>query len=304
MGVHACWTWLAIAAAGTTAAAPRLDQYPGFASRYVPPRQVTVWLPDGYSGHGRRFPVIYMADGQNLFDASMAFGGESWAVADAMARRAARGAPVAIVVGVWNTPLRFREYMPQKLFGLLDADLRGRVAASHGGEPLSDAYLRFLVKELKPFVDDHYRTLPGRSDTSIMGSSMGGLISLYALAEYPRVYGQAACLSIHWPLLRIEAPAVVKPTDVGEVAAAVRRYLAHARLQPGRNRLYYDRGDQTLDAMYPPYTAAIDALLPGLGWHAGSDWISRAYPGADHSEASWRSRLEIPLDFLLGDAGR
>ena len=73
---------------------------------------------------------------------------------------------------------------------------------------------------------------------------------------------------------------------------------------PGRNRLYYDRGDQTLDASYPPYSKAIDAVMPGLGWHRDRDWVSRVFPGAEHSERSWRERLDVPLDFLLGASAR
>ncbi len=295
---------LAVVIAGAATAAPRLDPYPDFKSRYVQPRNVTVWVPDGYSERGARFPVIYMPDGQNLFDSSQAFGGESWGVGDAMTRRATHGQPVAIVVGVWNTPLRYREYAPQKLYRLLPDNLRARIGASYEGDPLSDDYLRFLVTELKPFIDRHYRTRPGRRDTSAMGSSMGGLISLYAMAEYPRVFGQAACLSIHWPLVGVLGRDSVGPADVVPTAAALRQYLAHSGLRPGRNRLYYDRGDQTLDALYPPYTTAIGALMPGLGWHTGRDWVSRVFPGAEHSEKSWRERLDVPLDFLLGAAAR
>ena len=80
----------------------------------------------------------------------------------------------------------------------------------------------------------------------------------------------------------------VGPADVVTTAAAVRHYLAPSRLRPGRNRLYYDRGDQTLDSLYPPYTDAIDAAMPALGWHAGIDWVSRAFPGTAHNEKSWR----------------
>jgi enterochelin esterase-like enzyme len=289
-----------LAIAGTANAAATLDQFPDFRSRYVQPRNVTVWVPDGYRERGARLPVIYMQDGQNLFGASQAFGGESWDVGGAMVHRTAQGKRAAIIVGVWNTPLRFREYMPQKIFQRLPQDLRTRVSTSHGGEPLSDAYLKFLVTELKPFIDSHYRTRPGRSDTSIMGSSMGGLISLYALAEYPRVFGQAACLSVHWPLIHPARQDTVGPADVAPTAEAVRQYLAQSRLRPGSNRLYYDRGDESLDALYPPYTAAIDAFMPALGWHRDRDWLSRVFPGAEHSEKSWRERLDIPLEFLLG----
>jgi hypothetical protein len=293
------WLAAALACASVSAAAAQLDVYPAFGSRFVAPREVTVWLPDAYAAGSLRFPVIYMHDGQNLYDGGQAFGGDSWQVDKAMAQRASQGRPAAIVVGVWNTPRRYREYMPQGIYARLPPQLRERIGASHGGAPVSDAYLRFLVEELKPFIDARYRTRPDRRNTSVMGSSMGGLISLYAMAEYPDVFGQAACLSIHWPLINAAAVGTLTPADVWPSAEAVRSYLAQAHLHPGRNRLYYDRGDQTLDAAYAPYAAVIDAAMPSLGWHADRDWVSRYFPGTAHSERSWRARLEVPLAFLL-----
>lgn len=299
MRCDAPWLAPALACVTLNAAAAQLDVYPPFGSRYVAPREVTVWLPDAYAVGSFRFPVIYMHDGQNLYDGAQAFGGESWQVDKAMARRAAEGLPTAIVVGIWNTPHRYREYMPQGIYARLPSQLRERIDASHGGAPVSDAYLRFLVEELKPFIDARYRTRTDRRSTSVMGSSMGGLISLYAMAEYPQVFGQAACLSIHWPLIAAADIGTVTPADVWPSAQAVHSYLAQAHLQPGRNRLYYDRGDQTLDAAYAPYAAVVDAAMPTLGWHAGRDWVSGSFPGTAHSELSWRARLEVPLAFLL-----
>jgi hypothetical protein len=295
--------WLAatLALAAASAAAAQLDVFPAFGSRFVVPREVTVWLPDGYATGSFRFPVIYMQDGQNLYDGGQAFGGEAWQVDKAQARRASQGRPAAIVVGIWNTPQRYREYMPQGIYSRLPPQLRGRIGASHGGAPLSDAYLRFLVEELKPFIDARYRTRPEARSTSIMGSSMGGLISLYAMAEYPQVFGQAACLSIHWPLIHAASIGTLTPADAWPTVQAVRSYLGQARLHPGRNRLYYDRGDQALDATYAPYATVIDAAMPALGWHAGRDWVSRYFPGGAHDERSWRARLEVPLAFLLDD---
>jgi enterochelin esterase-like enzyme len=283
----------------TVSAQARLDRYPDFKSDLVAPRTVTVWVPDSYDPGGARLPVIYMHDGQNLFEPGQAFGGEEWGVDEAMMRRAARGKPLAIVVGIASTAARYREYMPQKIFTLLPDDLRGRIGASHGGEPMSDAYLQFIVTELKPFIDRTYRTRPGRQDTMIMGSSMGGLISLYALGQYPKVFGRAACLSIHWPLIGVSGRDNLHPADVAATAQTVRRYLAASRLRPRGHRLYYDRGDATLDGLYAPYTAAMDAIMPGLGWRRDIDWVSRVFPGAEHSEKSWRERLDIPLSFLL-----
>ena len=266
-----------------------LVQIPAFDSTNVVARQVSIWLPPGYDMSKRRYPVIYMHDGQNVFDPATAYGGKTWGVAEALVAMKRE----AIVVGVWNTKLRGREYFPQKLFALLPADQQANARQTHGGEPLADAYLRFLVTELKPYIDRTYRTRPGPRDTSIMGSSMAGLISLYAMAEYPKVFGQAACVSIHWPLGNPEA------SDPDKITAAFKTYLATSKMRPGENRLYMDHGTLTLDSYYAPFAARMEAILPKLGWHRDSDWVSRAFPGTAHNEESWRARVDIPLAFLL-----
>lgn len=267
----------------------RLIEYPDFASAHVTARNVTVWLPDDYDAKGARLPVIYMHDGQNLFEPARAYGGNEWGVDEALTTMKRR----AIIVGVWNTKFRGREYLPQKIFDRLPADQRANAETVHGGTPMSDAYLRFLVTELKPFIDRNFRTRVGRADTSIMGSSMGGLISLYAVAEYPNVFGQAASLSMHWPL------ADPRKGDPDTVTQAVRGYLRSSKIKPGRNRLYMDHGSLNLDGFYRPYSERVEAFMPTLGWHSNKDWISRVFPGTDHNETSWRARVEIPLSFLL-----
>ncbi len=258
-----------------------------FESRHVDARRVDVWLPPSYARDpSRRYPVLYMHDGQNLFDPALSYIGVDWGLDEAVTRLAADGrVREAIVVGIWNTPKRFAEYMPAK-------------AVTESGVPddwpdmtwirrqeiVSDAYLRFLVQELKPLIDANYRTLPGRDDTAIMGSSMGALISLYALAEYPDVFGGAGCVSIHWPLAD------------GIVADYLARHL------PARegHRLYFDHGTATLDAGYAPYQRRVDALLRAAGWREGRDFMSYEDAGAAHDERAWRARIAVPLEFLLG----
>lgn len=285
--------------AGTTLGAPtavtvagaaaRLEQHPDFPSRFVAARQVDVWLPPGYdAADAGRYPVIYMHDGQNLFAPGTSYGGVPWSVDAALERLIATGRTRgAMVVGIWNTgATRFLEYMPQK-------PMTDEVLANYGpglrataAELRSDAYLQFLVTELKPWVDRTYRTRPDAAHTFVMGSSMGGLISAYALAEYPTVFGGAGCVSTHWP--------------AGE--GGVIDYLARHLPPPGEARLYFDHGTETLDASYEGYQREMDARLRAAGWVEGRDWITRRFPGAEHSERSWRDRVDLPLAFLLGDA--
>jgi predicted alpha/beta superfamily hydrolase len=251
-------------------------------SRHVAPRTVDVWTPPGSAGP---LPVIYMHDGQNLFDPGEAYGGEVWGVDVALERLSATGVTAgAIVVGVWNTPQRLREYGPAGPLGAL----RGTPAweqfiAQADGQPHSEAYLAFLAEELKPFVDASFATRPGREATFVMGSSMGGLISLYALVRRPELYGGAGCLSTHWV---IGGDALVDG-------------LAALLPAPGRHRLYFDYGTEGLDAGYEPFQRRMDEHLRAAGFREGRDWMSLKFDGADHNEASWRVRLHVPLRFLL-----
>ena len=200
--------------------------------------------------------------------------------------RLAGGGKIAevIVVGIWNTPRRRQEYMPQKpVEGPEGQRVRTQLVEEYGGEPLSDGYLRFVVEEVKPFVDSAYRTQPQRESTFIMGSSMGGLISLYALCEYPEVFAGAGCLSTHWP--------------AGE--GVMVEYLRRALPRPGKHRVYFDHGTETLDATYEVYQRRVDDVMRAAGYREGADWITHRFPGAEHSERAWRERVHIPLQFLL-----
>lgn len=271
-----------------------LFRYADFPSRFVAPRHVDVWLPPGYGATDvAAYPVLYMHDGQNLFDPASAYAGVDWGIDEALVRlHAVRGLhaeglqQVPIVVGIWNNPAnqRWREYMPQKPYAALPAVQQAWVLAQAGGPPYSDAYLQFLVEEIKPFIDAHYRTRPEQPATCIMGSSMGGLISLYALCEYPTVFGGAACVSTHWPA---GGPALVTAMAKGLPPA-------------GQHRVYFDYGTATLDEHYEPLQNQMDALLPAAGYTLGRDWRTEKFVGAEHSERSWRERVHIPLGFLFG----
>ncbi|RAK66703.1 alpha/beta hydrolase [Hymenobacter edaphi] len=276
----------------------RVEHLADFPSKFVKPRHVDVWLPADYPRPGRRYAVLYMHDGQNLFHPASSYGGVAWEVDSTLARLQLRGAvrPDVIVVGVWNTDRRFREYCPARPYQLLSAARRAQLAQEGllPGPPQSDEYLRFLVQELKPYVDGHYQTDKRRQSTFIGGSSMGGLISLYAAVEYPQVFGGAACLSTHWPLSLQDNPS--------DFTSACLRYLGQRLPAKGRRpRLYFDFGTATLDARYEPHQLRIDSLLRAKGY-TGRDWLTRKYEGAAHSEASWKKRFEVPTRFLLSPA--
>jgi predicted alpha/beta superfamily hydrolase len=260
-------------------------QHPGFPSKVVAPRDVEVWLPPDYVGGTSRYPVLYVHDGQSVFDPATAFGGVDWALDETMTRLIIeKRIRPAIVVAIANTPKRFQEYMPRKAIGADSVFTSGlQPPMTITGPILSDAYLRFITTELKPFIDRTYRTKPTRANTFIMGSSMGGLISLYAISELPGVFGGAACLSTHWPAAD------------GAAVDYLRRTVPKAR----DHRLYFDRGTATLDSLYAPYQDRVDRLLRDAGYEDGEHFETRVFEGAEHSERSWRQRLEFPLIVLL-----
>ena len=279
-------TWAYAVHAPPIAATGRVDSFQDVPSRHVPARNVDIWLPPSYGQvPGRRYPVLYMHDGQNLFDPALSYTGIDWDVDGAMTRLIAQGkAREAIVVGVWNTPLRFQEYMPRAPIGKQWPAGAGDVPPIPVDAILSDDYLRFLVEELKPFIDATYSTAPGRGDTFVMGSSMGALISLYAGAQYPQVFGGVGAVSTHWP--------------IGD--GLVIDWLGQHLPAPATHRLYYDHGTATLDASYAPFQARMDTWMLDGGYVEGRNWVTRRFEDAEHNERAWRDRLDVPLQFLLG----
>ena len=279
----------------------RLVEYGAMTSRHAAPRNVTVWLPPHYEASEDRYPVLYMHDGQNLFDAARAPFGE-WGVDEHLVRLIATGqVRPPIVVGVWNTPLRLREYVPSELIAALPETTRADVEAIYGGPSLSDGYLRFLVEVLKPRIDADFRTLPGRDDTVVMGSSMGGLISLSAMMRYPEVFGAAGCISTHWPL-RLDALEGEALTAWREtVFAAWTGVIASGLPDPATHRLYFDRGDETLDQFYAFFQSRIDQVVRDAAWPPDR-FRTLVFPSAEHNEKSWNSRLDTPLIFLVPPA--
>ena len=274
-------------------------------SKYTDPRRVVVWLPPGYGAHGPKHAVLYMHDGQNLFDKATAGYGMEWEIDEHLSQLIAENkVRPAIVVGIWNTPKRLQEYVPSKAFTTLPADYRDKVRALYGGDPLSDGYLKFLVNELKPAIDKRFNVRTDRANTVIMGSSMGALISLYAIDEYPKVFGGAGMMSTHWPLVINPDGKPVSEQDYEVVSATFERYLAPALPSPGAHRLYFDHGTETLDAVYKRYQDRVDGVVARRGYVQGKNWLTRNYPGQKHNEISWASRVDIPLQFLLPPLNR
>ncbi len=265
-----------------------------FTSKYVAARNIDVWLPDDYTTK-KKYAVLYMHDGQMLYDGAATWNKQEWQVDETVGSLILeRKIKDCIVVGVWNNgEYRYSEYFPQKALAEMPKETRDFVSKQLNNNPLADKYLKFLVGELKPYIDKNFSTQKDRKNTFIMGSSMGGLISIYALCEYPDVFGGAAGISTHWPLVALEI------ADGNEtIAAAFRTYLKKNLPKADSRKIYFDHGDQTLDAHYPPLQKKVDEILRAIGWNE-EKWITRAFPGESHMETSWAKRLKIPLIFLL-----
>jgi alpha-glucosidase len=289
----------AMPAAAPEVSSGRLLTINDFESDFVPARDIFVWLPEDYS-EDRRYAVLYMHDGDSLWDAATTWNGQEWGVDEVVSglleEEAIRD---VIVVGIPNAGSeRGIEYLPQKPFeAMAPEDQQALYAIEHpelgrvySGPIRSDAYLRFLVEELKPHIDANFPTLPDRDNTVVMGSSMGGLISIYAISEYPEVFGGAGCLSTHWP-------GSLYPGD-SPFPALMRDYLKDNIPEPDGHYLWFDYGSEGLDASYAGYQSRVDHIVRNKGY--GNDrWITFLDAGADHNEDAWRARLHHPLTFLL-----
>lgn len=202
-----------------------------------------------------------------------------------------------IVVAIWNNgAYRHAEYFPQKaLQGLAPAIKDSVVINSLMNQPQADNYLLFLTKELKPFIDSAYSTHKDKANTFIAGSSMGGLISLYAICEYPNTFGGAACMSTHW--LGILSP------KYEAIPTAIIAYAKAHLPSPKDHKLYFDYGSATLDRFYKPYQKRMDKVMKEKGY-TQTNWITKEFSGDDHSEKSWSRRLYIPMQFLVSNNER
>jgi predicted alpha/beta superfamily hydrolase len=254
-----------------------LRTHPAFPSRFLGPRDVIVYLPPGYEkDRERRYPVLYLHDGQNLFDAEHA--GMEWQM-DETAERLIRSGAIGplIVVGIASTDARTDEYTPTAIEEKGDD---GSVVRKGGGK--ADLYGKLLVEELKPFIDRTYRTRPERAATALGGASFGGLVSLYLGIQYPQVFGTilAVSPSVWWDNGVVLKKIAALPAKTGQ-------------------RIWVDIGTGEGDEAVTGVQHLRDALT-AKGWKAGADFASMEAEGAQHDELAWAARVEPMLKFVDG----
>lgn len=277
----------------------KIDHIEKFQSKLVEPRSVDIWLPDGYDGK-KRFEVLYMHDGQMLFDSTSTWNHQSWNVDD-VASKLIHDNKIRnfIVVGIYSIgEKRHANYFPQQPFDNLTKTEKDTVVnqlqkmgrSTENFQPNSDNYLKFIVTELKPMIDKKYAVYTDRKHTFLAGSSMGGLISMYAICKYPSIFGGAACLSTHW--------LGTFSSDNNPVPQAFIMYMEGNLPNPKNHKIYFDCGDKNLDAFYPPIQKKVDDVMKSKGY-TSKNWMTLYFPGKDHSEKSWNERLENPIMFLF-----
>lgn len=246
--------------------------HPSFRSRFLPSdRDVVVWLPPGYNAEpARRYPVLYLQDGQNLFDGATSFlPGVEWRV-DETAQRLILLNQIEplIVVGIYNTgPRRAWEYLPP-------------ARSSRPIEEQADLYGRLLVDELKPAIESLYRARTGPADTGIGGSSLGATVSLYLGLRYPRDFGKLAILS----------PGIRRSAD--RILGEIRRLQVKLP-----TRIWLDAGTRE-GAFFLNGARLIRDDLLAKGWRLGEDLAYLEQCGAQHNEAAWAERVAPLLRFL------
>jgi len=277
-----------------------LKHYENFPSKFVAPRNIDVWLPDGYSKKDR-YSVLYMHDGQMLFDGAATWNKQEWKADETSGKLIAeKKTQKFIIVGISSiAEIRHSDYFPEKPFdALTETQLDSLYSLTRNDNKLfgatvnSDNYLKFIVTELKPFIDNIYSVYSDQQHTFIAGSSMGGLISMYAICEYPNIFAGAACISTHWP--------GVMHADKNPIPAAFFDYMKNHLPDPKNHKIYFDFGTATLDAAYEPFQLQADAVMKAKGYKEGKNWLTKKFEGAEHSEKSWAERLDVPLVFLLG----
>ena len=234
-------------------------------------RRIRVWLPPGYETARKRYPVAYCHDGQNVFDPGGPYG--SWS-ADKVAEEEMKMGRVrpAILVGIDHTPDRVREYLPPS-----DEVPAGRPAEGEKGR--ADLYARYLLEVVKPYVDNNFRTLAGRENTLVLGSSMGGVVSHYLLEKHGEIFSGAGLFSpAYWASPKFFQESLAKPRPSGKI--------------------YLDMGTREGKSYWP------DVIRIYQHWVAGGAVIFRDIwfqpgIGAEHNEKAWRERLPGALRFLL-----
>ena len=275
-----------------------------FFSKHVAQRNIDIWLPNNYN-ENKKYSVIYMHDGGALFGKRTSqgvFGDKLKADEVATKLLAEKKSKEFIIVGIYNTGMtRWNEYYPKKSFKYLDQSFKDSLEilydkGANYSKMMADDYLRFIVEELKPFIDKEFSVYNNVEETYIAGSSMGGLISMYATFEYPEIFSGAACISTHW----LGSSRNKNGEYDRRFPFSIFDYMQDNIPDSTNHRFWFDYGDAQgdLDSYYVDYAPYLDSIFNKNGYDS-KKFKNIRYFGEKHNEKSWTKRLDEIFEFLL-----
>lgn len=262
-------------------------------------RTIDVYIPHDVKAQ-KGLKTLYLHDGQMLFDSTQTWNKKEWKIDEVLATTLTRYAhDPFIVVGIHNDPPnRYAEFFPQAVASYMPESYRNLLMEKlWNGELKADAYLRWIEQTLVPFVESEFHVGKKTKDRMVMGSSMGGLISLYALCEKPKLFGGAACLSIHTPMINY---GMFEEGMVEALVVPFNLYLEQKLQADRKHFLYVDRGTETLDASYEPYHELLLKTLASVGYDTSNPrFLEAIVQGTGHDEGAWAARWHVPLLFMI-----
>lgn len=274
-----------------------------FSSQHVAQRNVDIWLPNNYN-ENKKYSVIYMHDGGALFGKRTSQGmfGAKWKVDEVATKLLAENKlKEFIIVGIYNTGMtRWNEYYPEKSFNYLDQNFKDSLGILYESELrysklMADNYLKFIIEELKPFIDKEFSVYSNVEETYIAGSSMGGLISMYATFEYPEVFSRAACISTHW----LGSGKNKSGEYDKRFPFSIFEYMQDNIPDSNNHRFWFDYGDAgNLDSYYVDYASYVDSIFNNNGYDS-KNFKNIRFFGEKHNAISWNKRLDQIFEFLL-----
>jgi predicted alpha/beta superfamily hydrolase len=257
-------------------------------SNFVEDRNLEVWLPPNFNPESN-YDLLIMHDGQNLFDGTKTWNKQEWKL-DEWASKLIPEKKVKpfIIVGIYNSgENRWNDYFPENAYEFVNDK---RYIDNNRPKLYANAYLKYIVNELIPFVKLKYLRSKDDFETVIGGSSMGGLISMYAVFEYPKIFDAAICMSTHWT-----GAFVINNNPLPD---AIFKYMSENIPKSNGKKFYFDYGDQGLDENYPQYSKKVDSIFLNNGY-SENNYKNLYFKNEWHSEDSWNKRVNIPLKFTL-----
>ena len=274
----------------------KIEKSENFESKYVRARTINVWLPADYNKK-QKYAVLYMQDGtENLFGVEEKT--PEWSVDETITKLIKENKirnTIVVAIGGFAGKSRHSEYYPQKSLAYLPKERREKIIKELlDGNPQADNYLLFITKELKPFIDKKYATYKDRQNTFLAGSSMGGLISIYGISEYPEIFGGAVGLSTHF----MGGTSLEDMSD-NMLPKSIQDYFRKNIPSPENHKIFFDYGNKGFpEFFYETYQKQIDVIM-NEKHYTDENWSTKKVEGGEHSVESWSKRLPLLLELLL-----